>query len=117
MIANRKGLPRLPAFGIQRDYPVWKGHQDILKFYLASKDSYDTSVQLTLLYTVCGMEVLTLNDPVRAIFLYSRNGTNEIESRTEHLQWFNVDYSAMNRSTYLRSEECKIDDYTLREDS
>ena len=24
--------------------PVWKGHQDTVKFYLASKDSYDTSV-------------------------------------------------------------------------
>jgi hypothetical protein len=44
MISNRHGMPRLPAFGIQRDYPVWKGHQDTLKFYLASKDSYDTSV-------------------------------------------------------------------------
>ena len=63
------------------------------------------------------MEVITLNDPVRAIFLYSRNGTNEFEPRTEHLLWYNVDYSAMDRVTYARSEECSIDDYTLREDS
>jgi len=63
------------------------------------------------------MEVLSLNDPVRAIFLYSRNGTNEIEPRKEHLSWFSVDYSAMDRATYLRSEEGVIDDYTLREDS
>jgi hypothetical protein len=63
------------------------------------------------------MEILSLNDPVRAIFLYSRNGTNEYEDRTEHLLWFNVDYSAMDQVTYLRSQECKIDDFTLREDS
>jgi hypothetical protein len=117
MISNRHGIPRLPAFGIQRDYPVWKGHQDTVKFYLASKDSYDTSVQIILKYTICGMEVLTLNDPVRAIFLYSRNGTNEIEPRSEYLSWYSVDYSAMDRVTYLRSKECVIDDYTLREDS
>jgi hypothetical protein len=58
-----------------------------------------------------------LNDPVRAIFLYSRNGTNEYEPRAEYLSWFNVDYSAMDKTTYVRSEECLIDDYTLVEDS
>jgi hypothetical protein len=63
------------------------------------------------------MEVLTLNDPVRAIFLYSRNGTNEYEPRAEHLTWFSVDYSAMDTVTYPRCNECVIDDYTLREDS
>jgi hypothetical protein len=54
---------------------------------------------------------------VRAIFLYSRNGTNEYEDRTEHLTWYNVDWSAMDTSTYIRSQECVIDDYTLVEDS
>jgi hypothetical protein len=44
MMTDRHGLPRLPAFGVQRDFPVTKGHQDIVYFYLASKDSYDTSV-------------------------------------------------------------------------
>ena len=63
------------------------------------------------------MEVLTLNDPVRAIFLYSRNGTNETEPRTEHLSWYSVDFSAMDTATYPRCKECVIDDYTLREDS
>jgi len=51
---ERHGLPRLPAFGIQRDYPVSKGHQDTVYFYLASENSYDTSVRITLKYTVCG---------------------------------------------------------------
>jgi hypothetical protein len=95
-IPNRHGNPRLSAFGIQRDIPVVKGHQDWVHFYFASKDSYDTSEMITLKYTVCGLEILTLNDPVRAIFLYSRNGTNEYEHRTEHLLWFNVDFSAMD---------------------
>jgi hypothetical protein len=44
MMTDRHGLPRLPAFGIQRDIPVSKGHQDTVQFYLASKDSYDTSI-------------------------------------------------------------------------
>jgi hypothetical protein len=44
MMTDRHGLPRLPAFGIQRDYPVSKGSQDTVYFYFASKDSYDTSV-------------------------------------------------------------------------
>ena len=43
-LTDRYGLPRLPAFGIQRDMPASKGHQDTVHFYLASKDSYDTSV-------------------------------------------------------------------------
>ena len=54
------------------------------------------------------MEVLTLNDPVRAIFLYSRNGLtsptslwSELESRTEHLLWYNVDYSTMDKVTWF----------------
>lgn len=63
------------------------------------------------------MEVLTLNDPIRAIFLYSRNGTNEFEARTEHLLWYNVEWSAMDKTTHSRSEECVIDDYTFVEDS
>jgi hypothetical protein len=70
-----------------------------------------------LKYTVCGQEVVSLNDPIRAIFLYSRNGTNEYEPRTEHLNWFTVDWSAMDKTTYIRSEECVIDDYTIVEDS
>jgi hypothetical protein len=58
-----------------------------------------------------------LNDPVRAIFLYSRNGTIPYEPRSEYLDWYNVDWSGMDRATYVRSEECVIDDYTIVEDS
>ena len=53
-ITDRNDLPKLTAFGILKDYPVTKGHQDTIHFYLASKDSYDTSVKVTLKYTVCG---------------------------------------------------------------
>jgi hypothetical protein len=60
---------------------------------------------------------LTLNDPIRAIFLYSRNGTHSSEPRSEYLSWYNVDWSAMDQVTYSRSQECVIDDYTLIEDS
>jgi hypothetical protein len=58
-----------------------------------------------------------LNDPVRAIFLYSRNGTIPYEPRSEYLGWYNVDWSAMDTSTYLRSQECVIDNYNIVEDS
>jgi hypothetical protein len=75
MLSDRQGLPNLPAFGILKDFPVIKGHQDTMNFYLASKDSYDTSIKVTLKYTVCGQEKVSLNDPIRSIFLYSRNGT------------------------------------------
>jgi hypothetical protein len=54
---------------------------------------------------------------MRAIFLYSRNGSNEYEPRTEHLSWFSVDWSAMDKVTYPKTEQCVIDDYTLVEDS
>jgi hypothetical protein len=92
---------------------VTKGHQDTIYFYLASKDSYDTSVQITLKYTVCGQEVISLNDPMRAIFLYSRNGTHNYEPRNEYNAWYSVDFSAMDTTTYPRSNECIIDDYSL----
>jgi hypothetical protein len=72
---------------------------------------------MTLKYTVCGQEVITLNDPVRAIFLYSRNGTHEYEPRNEYLTWYNVDWSAMDKATYTKSEECVIDNYNIVEDS
>ena len=69
------------AFGILSDYPVSKGHQDTLLFYVGATDTYDTSALFTLKYTVCGQEIVSLNDPVRAIFLYSRNGTTDYEPR------------------------------------
>jgi hypothetical protein len=94
-----------------------KGHQDSIHFYFASKDSYDTSERITLKYTVCGLEILSLNDPVRAIFLYSRDGSKAFDPRMDYLPWYNVDYSAMDHTTYPMSNECKIDDYTVVEDS
>jgi hypothetical protein len=60
---------------------------------------------------------VTLNDPIRAIFLYSRNGTHALEPREEYRTWYNVDWSAMDKATYPKSEECVIDDYTVVEDS
>jgi hypothetical protein len=51
---------------------------------------------VSLKYTVCGQEVISLNDPIRAIFLYSRNGTTDYEPRNEYLNWFNVDFSKMD---------------------
>jgi hypothetical protein len=70
-----------------------------------------------LKYTVCGQEVISLNDPLRAIFLYSRNGSHAYEPRAEHIAWYNVDWSEMDTSTYSRSQECVIDDYSVVEDS
>jgi hypothetical protein len=60
---------------------------------------------------------VTLNDPIRAIFLYSRNGTHAYEPRSEYLAWFNVDWGAMDKTNYPKSEECVIDEYTVVEDS
>jgi hypothetical protein len=94
-----------------------RGHQDIIHFYFASKDSYDTSEMITLIYTVCGLETIILNDPARAVFLLSRDGTLDYEKRTDHLDWFTVEWDGMDKSTYLKSEECGIDHYNLIEDS
>jgi hypothetical protein len=117
VIGDRHGLPELTAFGILKDYPASKGHQDTIYFYLASSESYDTSVQLTLKYTVCGQEVISLNNPLRAIFLLSRDGLNAYDQKQDHLAWYSVDYSSMDTTTYPKHNECIIDDYTVIEDS
>jgi hypothetical protein len=49
--------------------------------------------------------------------LYSRNGTHAYEPRSEYLDWYNVDWTNMDKDTYPRTEECKIDNYNVVEDS
>jgi hypothetical protein len=49
--------------------------------------------------------------------LYSRNGTHAYEPRSEYLGWYNVDWMNMDKVTYPRTEECKIDHYNIVEDS
>jgi hypothetical protein len=54
---------------------------------------------------------------MRAIFLFSRNGTNNTEPLNDYTSWYNVDWSQMDNLTYPRSHECVIDDYNLIEDT
>jgi hypothetical protein len=70
-----------------------------------------------LKYTVCGQEVVSLNDPLRAIFLLSRDGTKDFQAMQDHIPWYNVDWSSMDKTTYPKSEECVIDNYSIVEDS
>jgi hypothetical protein len=60
---------------------------------------------------------VSLNDPLRAVYLFSRDGTKDYEAKSDHLPWYSVDWSAMDKVTYPKSEECVIDDYTVVEDS
>jgi hypothetical protein len=48
--------------------------------------------------------------------LYSRNGTHAYEPRSEYLDWYNVDWTNMDKVRYPRTEECKIDHYNVVED-
>ena len=109
MIADRQGLPQVPAFGILKDYPVTKGHQDTIHFYLASKDSYDTSVKVTFKYTVCGQETISLTDSAVAYFLLSRDGTKPYEAVSDHTSWYQVSHTGMDITTYPLATTCGID--------
>jgi hypothetical protein len=113
-LTDRNGLSNLPAFGILKYYPVTKGHQDTINFYLASKDSYDTSVKVTLKYTVCGQETISLADSAVASFLLSRDGTIPYHPVSDHTSWYQVSHSSMDTSTYTMSSQCGIDELTVQ---
>jgi hypothetical protein len=112
-LTDRNGLPNLPAFGILKDYPVTKGHQDTINFYLASKDSYDTSVKVTLKYTVCGQETILLADSAVAYFLLSRDGTIPYHPVSDHTTWYQVTHTNMDTILYPLATSCTIDQYHL----
>ena len=84
-------------------------------FYFGSTDSYDTSERISLKFTICGQEIISLVKDERAVFLWSRDATIDYERYQLFHNWYYQSFSNMNQVTYPRSQECSIDKFTLYE--